>query len=86
MGEKTLSEQLFGGWKHPVDERDQIRMARLVRAVRKAMVMQITFYSLGEQKSISEYPTIPTFQASQNAFLNLEVDGLQQQWAPLRKS
>ena len=53
--EKTSSERQFCGRKCLVDARGQRRMARLVRADRRATVTQITTrYNQGGQKSISE--------------------------------
>ncbi|KAG1926722.1 hypothetical protein F2P79_024710 [Pimephales promelas] len=53
--EKTSSERQFCGLKCLVDARGQRRMARLVRADRRATVTQITTrYNQGGQKSISE--------------------------------
>lgn len=54
-GTKTVScEWQFFRWKCLVDERDQRRMARLVRAVMKATVTRITLNNHRQQKSISE--------------------------------
>ncbi|KAG1925100.1 hypothetical protein F2P79_025761 [Pimephales promelas] len=54
--EKTSSERQFCGRKCLVDARGQRRMARLVRADRRATVTQITTrYNQGGQKSISEH-------------------------------
>lgn len=51
----NTSVQQFSGWKRLVDARGQRRMARLVRADRKATGTQITTrYNRGVQKSISE--------------------------------
>ena len=53
--EQISSERQFCGRKCLVDARGQRRMARLVRADRKATVTQITTrYNQGRQKSISE--------------------------------
>ena len=57
--EKISSEQQFCGPKCLVDARGQRRMARLVRADRKATVTQITTrFNRGMQRSISEHTTL----------------------------
>uniref|UniRef100_A0A3P8VAQ1 Transposase Tc1-like domain-containing protein n=1 Tax=Cynoglossus semilaevis TaxID=244447 RepID=A0A3P8VAQ1_CYNSE len=61
--EKISSERQFCGRKCLVDARGQRRMARLVRADRKATVTQITTrYNQGRQKSISERTVRPTLR------------------------
>ena len=61
--EKISSERQFCGRKCLVDARGQRRMARLVRADRKATVTQITTrYNRGMQKSISECTTRRTLR------------------------
>ena len=61
--EKISSERQFCGRKCLVDARGQRRMARLVRADRKATVTQITTrYNRGMQKSISERTTRRTLR------------------------
>ena len=56
--EKISSEQQFCGRKCLIHARGQRRVARLVRADRKATVTQITTrYNRGMQKSISEHTT-----------------------------
>lgn len=71
--EKISSERQFCGRKCLVDARGQRRMARLVRADRKATVTQITTrYNRGMQ-------TLNKWHNKWHNTSNLEADGLQQQ-------
>jgi transposase len=61
--EKTSSERQFCGRKCLVDARGQRRMARLVRADRRATVTEITTrYNRGMQQSICEATTRTTLR------------------------